>query len=99
MINKNLAKHVERGTQAQICYPRHASATVAYAEFKDVVPQARSCWRRNPHTGRLEMHWQFAARRPIAIATRQMSQTVPTPEACRVWIQARVYRNVLKASL
>jgi hypothetical protein len=24
----------------------------------EVFDRARTCWRRNPHTGRLEMHWQ-----------------------------------------
>jgi hypothetical protein len=43
----------------------------------NIAERARPCWRRNPHTGRLEMHWQVAhARQPIAISPRGPGKAV-----------------------
>ncbi|MEA3142208.1 MAG: hypothetical protein QOK23_4377 [Gammaproteobacteria bacterium] len=44
---------------------------------KNMAERARTCWRRNPHTGRLEMHWQAVhPRQPAAISPRGAGKAV-----------------------
>jgi hypothetical protein len=48
----------EFGDQGEIRYVHHANGVVPCVSGTEVFDRARTCWRRNPHTGRLEMHWQ-----------------------------------------
>ena len=75
MINKNRTQIFEKGAHAEIPYARHSNGIVPCADLKKMGQRAQTCWRRNPHTGRLEMHWQVTPACALkAIARRGLSK-------------------------
>jgi hypothetical protein len=83
MFNKNRTQILENRVQGETRYACHSNGIVPCAERKDVAERAQTCWRRNPHTGRLEMHWQVPhARQP---------KTLPTPDA---WRRIRAHAKI-----
>lgn len=68
MITKNRTQVFEKGAHAE-------NGIVPCADRKNMGQRAQTCWRRNPHTGRLEMHWQMTpACAPKAIPRRGWSK-------------------------
>ncbi|HEY0746713.1 MAG TPA: hypothetical protein VGD63_08445 [Steroidobacteraceae bacterium] len=58
MTIKQRQRLFEFGDQGAMRYVHHANGVVPCVSGKEAFDRARTCWRRNPHTGRLEMHWQ-----------------------------------------
>lgn len=93
MINKNCTQILQKGGNAGIRHGRHC-VTIAPCAKLECSGQRDLTWRRNPHTGRLEMHWQVAYAGPPMAIPRRLS---PAPEPfSRIRLQALVYRNVRK---
>lgn len=96
MIDKYCRQILHKGGNADVRHGRHCSTIAPRAKLEDKGQPALRCWRRNPHTGRLEMHWQVAYAGPPMSITPRLSPT-PAPLS-RIRVQALVYQNVLKAS-